>query len=921
MKYNKVIMALGIGIAAVLAPTIGAEAAATDLPSEMSVDDLDSLENYDEITSGEDKDENGILQNMEINRYPENLPNVDQTQPIAASTNAPTSENQNLLVADVAITTGSSTPNLTAGEAADKEAQLTQDGYTGVTTTPDQQNSLEALPDASQGNFETESAAQAYADSLDPRYGATVGKDTQNSLEALPDASQGNFESESAAQTYANGLDARYGATVGKDTQNSLEALPDASQGNFETESAAQTYANGLDARYGATVGKDTQNSLGALPDASQDGFATEALAQSYADDLDSRYGSITPTSYTSQEKIEAGTYSYDSEAAANTQKSFLESEAGGGYEQVSVDKIYTVTGKSEKTLYTEMTLEQLKADPDIVWDDAKTTGYKVIGTDDKGNQIKQYFYVTYKTMYNTGLDVNVTIGDQEINLRNFGLVGEKITVGDDAHTTFLSVDDVTFEHNQYPGNENGVKGESYYVDSMTLGNAKKEDIQQDVSQLKNSDGTAITDFKAQWDSIKGTVGEYIDSIPISAVISIGGNGKVTIQKSDGSGSVATTGSNRKGLAIDTTKATNGVVRIVVTGTNIQLGQTLMINGKSASKAIGNIDPSSIIWDCRSYNASTGKAEGGSATVTPQGEVFGVIYIPEGTYQKNSGAKGGSGQVIAAKIYGQRWNSVGSYKEGITSTNIDTYTTAWDVTAPKITKWKVTAGPVEAVNRWAVTAGPVAAVDRWKVTAEAVNAVDRWKVTAEAVDAVDRWKVTAEAVDAVDRWQVTANAVEADERFIVSGNLVETTYYYGVPAPASTTTDPGTTPTTTTTPATPATPFTFTFTAAPTFAAAPAATAAADVAAPAVFTPAPAAAPAAAPAQGVLGANRPLEASTPAAPASVLGQQRSTGSVLGARRDADTADASSMMGWLSAFAASSSILGAWTLGKKKREED
>ena len=176
------------------------------------------------------------------------------------------------------------------------------------------------------------------------------------------------------------------------------------------------------------------------------------------------------------------------------------------------------------------------------------------------------------------------------------------------------------------------------------------------------------------------------------------------------------------------------------------------------------------------------------------------------------------------------------------------------------------------------------------------STVDKYQVSAPEIK---KWRIIASGVDKVDKYMIVAAGVPADSRVILTGTKTETTYYYGQALQETPDETPDTpdTPTTPATPVTPAAPFTFTFAAPPVFAAAPAAPA--DVAAPAVFTaPAPA-----------------------AAAAAVLGEQRSTGSVLGARRDADTADASGMAGWLSAFAASTSLLGTWTLCRKKREED
>ncbi|SCY61779.1 hypothetical protein SAMN02910292_02259, partial [Lachnospiraceae bacterium XBB2008] len=170
---NKVILALGIGLAAVLAPSIGAEAAATDLPSEMSVDDLDSMTNYDEITEGNDKDGNGVLQNMDINRYPENLPNIDPNQTLVSSTTAPTPETQSLLAADVTITNQNqqSFDNLTEQQLKDKIEELQQDeehDWSIGKPVVDEDHSDDDLPEIKAGEqiFLTEDEANNAANQL-----------------------------------------------------------------------------------------------------------------------------------------------------------------------------------------------------------------------------------------------------------------------------------------------------------------------------------------------------------------------------------------------------------------------------------------------------------------------------------------------------------------------------------------------------------------------------------------------------------------------------------------------------------------------------------------------------------------------------------------------------------------------------------
>ncbi len=413
----------------------------------------------------------------------------------------------------------------------------------------------------------------------------------------------------------------------------------------------------------------------------------------------------------------------------------------------------------------------------------------------------------------------------------------------------------------------------------------------------------------------------------------------ITVKKSNGKYilGVNSTVSNVNYDLVESVEIKDGKVNIITKGSMVSifvkaetdpgkhlvLGNLGKIDGVEFNADENTIDSSKIIWDL----SQPDQGHNGTLSVAQEG-FTGMIYARYATYNSGSANQHGKnqGQVLGYDVNTDSHTSINSSVVEQATVNA--------------TKWGVKADGVDAVDKYIVTAS---AVDKYIVTA---SPVDKYVVTASAVD---KYVVTASAVD---KYIVTASAVD---KVILTGTRTDITYYYGqapqetpdTPTPDDPTPDTPDTPTTPVTPATPAAPVVapvvtpvatpvaapvvtpaipFTFAAPPVFAVAPAAptdvAAPADVA-PAVFTapapaptPAPVAAPA--PAAGVLGANRPAGNGGASA---VLGTQKPTGSVLGARRDADTADASGMAGWLSAFAASTSILGTWTFCRKKREED
>ncbi|SCY67333.1 hypothetical protein SAMN02910292_02424, partial [Lachnospiraceae bacterium XBB2008] len=488
------------------------------------------------------------------------------------------------------------------------------------------------------------------------------------------------------------------------------------------------------------------------------------------------------------------------------------------------------------------------------------------------------------------------TIG-ATVDLSKFGAIGSTIHI--DTHNTktqYFACDDVAVHHDGHTSDTGAnqiVKG--CIVESnkavMKPGNYPRQSPIPD-QVVNNAEVIKDATQTYAWTDVKTAVDKKLNAITNVVYVTLKQGG--SIDSISGLEDKVTLSGNKIVISDDVTD----MVKLVFDTSACPLGRNVNLSEIKVSRK--NEFADKTVWDFGETRKEF------SVTISN-----GTVVAKKGTIHIS-----GTGQAIASTLY---VNSGYKAPSNTTIINENTITPTYTVTASAVKGIVATAQEVKGIVATAQEVkGIVATAQEVKgivATAEEVKGIvataEEVKGIVATADAVQGVKLTAKPVLG---WTIVADAVD-NTRWILDASYPtsETTYYYG--QALQETPDTPDTPTTPATPVTPAAPFTFTFTA-PVFAAAPAAPA--DVAAPAVFTaPAPAAAPAAAPVAGVLGANRPAGG----AAAAVLGEQRSTGSVLGARRDADTADASGMAGWLSAFAASTSLLGTWTLCRKKREED